>query len=86
MWTWITDDWMQNAERVWVQQCPVGLDANPDSYPHLAHRWDHRSGKGRWCRGWFPSVSTTRGGIRYPGGTLASGSPRGPKEDTCTRP
>jgi hypothetical protein len=47
------------------QQCRLGLDANPDSVPHISHAHYTRHGRLVICRGWFPEVSTNRALIDY---------------------
>lgn len=47
------------------QQCPRGVDANPDSYPHHTHAHYTRHGRLVICRGWFPLASSTRSMIDY---------------------
>ena len=52
--------------RIIRQQCAYGVDANPESFPHYPHPHSTKHGREVWCRGWFPLMRVTRGGIRFP--------------------
>lgn len=51
------------TRKVIFQQCPWGLDANETSYPHDPHLHHTAHGHPVMCRGWFPLMSTARGGL-----------------------